>query len=131
MFMYIAVLIVYIDPVVTFTRPPENTTVCRGSKVIISCGYQSVTPLPVTWIINGTSFTEDDIRNKGYRLDNPTTPNALTLTIWSINDNITLQCVVHSTVSTTSAPGTVTVAAGMYVQVQMCITMYIHFVRQT
>ena len=83
--------------------------------MIISCGYQSVTPLPVTWIINGTSFTEDDIRHKGYRLDNPTTLNALSLTVFPINGNTTFQCIIHSTVSTTSTLGTVIVTTGMYI----------------
>ena len=104
--------------VVTITRPPENTTVCRGSNVTISCGYQSTTPLPVTWIINGTSFTEVDIMDSEelYLLNNPTTPNAFSLIVFSINDNTTFQCVVHSTPSATASTlGTVTVIAGTYV----------------
>ena len=103
-------------PTVTITGPPKNTTVCRGSRVIISCGYQSVTPLPVTWIINRTSFTEYDIANMNelYLQNNPSTPNALSLTVFSINGNTTFQCVVHSTPNTTSTIGSVTATAGMY-----------------
>ena len=103
------------------TRPPENSTVCRGSRVIISCGYNSTTPLPVTWIINGTSFTQQEIENNSlmYRLNSATTPNALTLTIWSINDNITIQCIVNSTLNIISTPGTATVIAGTYVSIRV------------
>ena len=111
-------------PIVTIIRPPENTTVCRGSRVTISCGYHSVIPLRVTWIINGTSFTDDGIRrNYGYWLNNPTTPNALSLTVFSINGNTTFQCMVQSNVNTTSTLGTVTVTSGMYVHSYVC--MYI------
>ena len=101
-------------PVVTITRPPENSTACRGSTVIINCGYQSDTPLPVTWIINGTSFTEDDIENMNelYLLNNPTNTNALSLTVLSVNGDTTFQCIVHSTVNTTSTLGTITVTTG-------------------
>ena len=100
--------------IVTITRPPENTTACRGGTVIISCGYQSDTPLLVTWIINGTSFTEDDIEdlNELYLLNNPINTNALSLTALSINGDTTFQCIVHSTVNTTSTLGTVTVTTG-------------------
>ena len=42
-----------------FTTPPENTTVCRGSDVIISCGHMIAPARPVTWIINGTSFDQE------------------------------------------------------------------------
>ena len=108
-------------PIVTITRPPENSTACRGSTIIISCGYQSVIPLPVTWIINGTAFTEDGVRRNGYQLNNPTTPNALSLTVFSINGNTTFQCMVHSNVNTTSTLGTVTVTTGMYVYTYVCI----------
>ena len=117
-----SLLIIYIivsmciRAIVTITRPPENTTACRGSRVTISCGYQSVTPLPVTWIINGTAFTEDDIRRNGYWLNNTTAPNALSLTVSSINGNTTFQCIVHSTISATSTPGTV-ITTGMYMYV--------------
>ena len=101
-------------PVVTITRPPENSTACRGSTVIINCGYASYTLLPVTWIINGTLFTEDDIEdlNELYLLNNPTNTNALSLTVLSINGDTTFQCIVHCTVNTTSTLGTVTVTTG-------------------
>ena len=79
--------------------------------MIISCGYQSVTPLPVTWIINGTAFTERDIvlLHGGYRLNNPTTPNALSLMVLSINGNTTFQCIVHSTQNISSTFGAVVI----------------------
>ena len=96
------------------TTPPESTTVCRGSDVTISCGYGSATALPVTWIINGRSFTQKEILNSPlYQLNNPTTPMRVSLTVFSINDITTFQCVVLSHPSTTSSPGTVTVINGM------------------
>ena len=93
----------------TITRPPENTTVCRGSRVTISCGYQSVIPLPVTWIINGTAFTEDGVHRNGYRLDNPETPQELSLTVFPLNGNTTFQCIVHSAQNISSTLGTVVI----------------------
>ena len=105
-------------PVVTITTPPENTTVCRGSDVIISCGYQSAIALPVTWIINETSFDQEEVVNSPlYQLNNPTSPQTFSLTVFSINGTTTFQCVVLSTPNTTSTRGTVTVISGMYTYV--------------
>ena len=65
---------------VTVTMPPENTTVKRGSSVTISCGYQSASVLFFTWIINGTSFSPQEIVDSPlYQLNNPTSPNSLSL----------------------------------------------------
>ena len=111
----------FICLVVTITRPPENTTVNRGSDVTISCGYQWATVFPVTWIINGTSFTHQEVVDSPlYQLNNPTSPMTISLTVFSINHTTTFQCIVHSTPSTTSTLGTVTVTAGM------TTGMYIH-----
>ena len=97
-------------------KPPENTTVSIGSNVTISCGYQWATALTVTWIINGTSFTQQDIvDNPLYQLNNPTSPMRISLTVFSVNHTTTFQCVVHSTLSTTSTLGTMTLTTGMYV----------------
>ena len=106
----------YVHPVVTISTPPENTTVCKGSDVTISCGYTSATVLPVTWIINDTSFTQEEIVNSPlYQLNNPTSPMTTSLTVFSINGNTTFQCIVLSTPTTTSTRGTVTVTnGGMY-----------------
>ena len=96
----------------TITKPPENTTVCRGSDVTISCGYQWATALPVTWIINGTSFTQQEVVDSPlYQLNNPNSPITHSLTVFSSNHTTTFQCVVRSTPSTL---GIVTVTAGMY-----------------
>ena len=104
-------------PVVTISTPPENITVCRGSDVTISCGYTGATAIPVTWIINGTSFTQEEIVNSPlYQLNSPNTPLATSLTVFSINGNTTFQCIVLSTPTTTSTLGTVTVI-GMYVRI--------------
>ena len=106
--------------VVTISTPPENTTVCRGSNVTISCGYTSATAFPVMWMINGTSFTQEEIvYSPLYQLNNPTSPLTTSLTVFSINDTTTFQCVVCSTQTTTSILGTVTVI-GMFVR------MYVH-----
>ena len=99
------------------TTPPENTTVSRGSDVNISCGYVTATALPVTWIINGTSFDQQEIVNSPlYHLNNPTSPITTSLTVFSINATTTFQCVVlnRSTPVTTSTLGTV-IVIGMYV----------------
>ena len=98
-------------PIVGITTPPENAIACRGLNVIIRCGYNSTTALPVTWIINGTSFTQQEVFNSPlYQLNNPATPMTHSLTVISINHTTTFQCVVNST---TSTRGTVTVTTGM------------------
>ena len=103
----------YIGDVI-ITTPPENTTVCRGSDVTISCGHLTATEFPVTWIINGTSITQDEIHfSPLYQQNSQTTPTANSLTVFSINGTTTFQCVVLSTSTTTTTPGTVTVI-GMY-----------------
>ena len=102
-------------PVVIITIPPENRTVHRGDDVTISCGYQWSTALPVTWIINGIAFTQQEIVNSPlYQLNNPTIPIGNSLTVFSINGTTTFQCIVLSTPTTTSTHGTVFVI-GMYV----------------
>ena len=81
----------------------------------ISCGYTSATALPVTWMINRTSFTQQKIMNSPlYQLNNGSSPIRVSLTVFSINGTTTFQCIVHSTQTTTSILGTVTVI-GMYV----------------
>ena len=100
--------------VVIITRPPENTTACRGNDVTISCGYQWSTALPVTWIINGTSFTQQEVVDSPlYQLNNPTAPMIVSLTVFSISHTTTFQCLVPSTPNVTSTLGTVIVTAGM------------------
>ena len=100
----------------TIIRPPENTIVCIGSDVNINCGYLSASALPVTWIINGTSFNQQEIVNSPlYQLNNPSSPTTLSLTVFSINSTTTFQCLVLSTPNiTTSTRGTVTVI-GTYI----------------
>ena len=85
----------------------------------ISCGYQWSSVLPVTWIINGTSFTQID--SPSYRVNNPTSTMALSLTVFSINSTTTLQCIVHSITNVTSTFGKVTVTTGMYVHICIII----------
>ena len=114
--------------IVVIIRTPENTTVCISSDVTISCGYisASATPLPVTWIINGTSFDQSTIVDSSlYQLNNPTTPSLYSLTVFYINHTTTFQCVVHATTNDMrstnimSTRGTVTVI-GMYLYMHGC-----------
>ena len=82
----------------------------------INCGHLSFRALPVMWIINGTPFTQYEVVDSpSYQLNNPTTPMRVSLTVYSINDTTTFQCVVQSSPSVSiSIHGTVTVAVGMY-----------------
>ena len=103
----------------TITTPPDNRTVNRGSDVTISCGYDTLTALPVTWIINGTSFDQQEITNSPlYRLNFALRPMLTSLTVFSINGTTTFQCVIQSTTSTS---GTV-IVFGMSV-VCVCILL--------
>ena len=105
----------------SITRPPESITMCRGSDVTISCGYSASTALPVTWIINGTSFTQQEVVDSPlYQLNNPGSPSTFSLTVFSINSTTTFQCIIQST---TSRRGTVTVTNGMYI---LHFTLYVH-----
>ena len=109
------------------TAPPENTTVCKDSDVTISCGYQSVRILPTAWLINGTVFTQQTLRDSPlYQLNNPFIPRSYSLTVFSISGNTTFQCIVQSAPSRTSMLGTVTVI-GMYVRI-MYICTYILYI---
>ena len=113
-----------IHSAVSIIMPPESITVCEGSDVVVHCGYRWSTILPVTWIINETSFTHQEIVNNPlYQLNNPRSPWALSLTVLSINHTTTFQCVVHSTTITTSTFGTVTVTTGMHVYVKYVCTL--------
>ena len=95
--------------VVVITRPPEDTTVCRGSDVIIHCGHNSTDTFDTIWGFNG-STPISVVNSQMFRQSNQT------LTIFSINYTTTVQCVVHIRVSSiilTSGTATVTVV-GMY-----------------
>ena len=83
--------------IVTITTPPEDTTVCRGSDVTISCGYDSDTPLDPVWRINGSAYLiQSEIMNmSSYQENNPTTPVNYSLTIFSINGT-TIRCAIAS-----------------------------------
>ena len=108
---------------VVITTPPENTTVCRGSNVTISCGHVTDRAFPVTWIINRTSFDSQEILNSPlYQQNRISTPTENSLTVFSINATTTFQCVVQSTPNTTSASGTVTVIGKymLYCSCNMC-----------
>ena len=101
------------------TRPPEDTTACRGSEVIISCGHNSTVLFNTIWSINGSDFNSI-VNDPLYRAENQT------LTVFSINYTTTFQCAVQILQSPpmvlTSTHGTVTVV-GMYKCIYVC--MYI------
>ena len=101
---------------VTIVTPPEDITVCRGSMVNISCGYQSDTAWPVRWFINGTlSIPDTALSRNMYRVNNRDDPLNYSLTLLRVDYNTTLQCIVESEPNiTTSAYGTVAVI-GTYV----------------
>ena len=114
--------ILYIVAIVTITTPPGNTTVCRGSDVTISCGYDCATLFDPIWIINATHLLQSEIMNmSSYQLNDPTTPANYSLTILSINGTTRIRCIIASqfwNVNAALSPvGTVTV-------IGMCI-MYI------
>ena len=114
----------------TITQSPENTSVCRGSDVTISCGYQSASVLTVTWIINGTSFDQSTITSNpsSYQLNIISTAESKTfsLKVFSINGKTTFRCALNSDPITISTTGTVTVI-GMYVCMYACtyVCMYV------
>ena len=102
-----------IYPVVTIVNPPENITVCYGSSVNISCGYQSNTTLNVGWHIGNVIYGSDSILDRNsYQVNNRSNPLDYSLTVHSVYQNTTFQCIVKS--NSTSTPGTVTVV-GTYV----------------
>ena len=116
----------YVCLVVIIITPPENTTVSRGSDVTISCGYQRISASPVLWIINRTSFTQEELVNSPlYQLNNPTSPMTFSMTVFSINDTTTFQCVIVTPL-TTSVQGTVTVINGTYVKINKKFETHFH-----
>ena len=106
--------------VAVITTPPENTTVCIGSDVNISCGYQWAIVSHITWVIDGTLFDQSAIENSPlYQLNNPTNSSTLSLTVFSINDTTTIQCIIPSIPITASTLGTITV-------IGMCTCVYVY-----
>ena len=113
--MQLCITIIFLHSVVvTITKPPENTTFCRGRDVTISCHYVCAATLPVTWIINGISFNQSAIMNSPlYQQNNPTTPMNYSLSVSFVDGPTTFQCIIHSTPNTISTHGTTTVFASM------------------
>ena len=120
MYNYICVLIV-----VAFTRPPEDTTACRGSEVIISCGHNSTTIFSTIWRINGSGF-RSIVNDPLYLVENQT------LTVFSINYTTTFQCSVNILQSPpivlTSTTAMVTVV-GMYKCICVCMYLLYTYIR--
>ena len=104
-------------------KPPENKTVCINGSVTINCGYGSNITLPVVWIINGTSFTQEELMNSYmYQLNNHTVPLNVSLTIISIMYSVTVQCLVQSNSSIASSLGTINVTCKYF----GCTFMHVH-----
>ena len=87
-----------VHPVVNIIiAPPENTTVCKDSDVTINCRYQAVRAFPTAWLINGTLFTQRNLRDSPlYQMNNPFSPSTYSLTVFSITATTTFQCIVQS-----------------------------------
>ena len=119
-YTYIAIHYMCMFIVVVITRQPENTTACRGSRVIVSCGHNSTTIFDIIWSINGSDFSSIAENDPLYRASNQT------LIIFSINYTTTFQCAVNirqSSIVRHSTTGTVTVV-GMYKCIYVCT--YVH-----
>ena len=120
--------IYFVYCIVTITTPPEAKTVCRGSDVTISCGYDSDVPLDVVWRINATLLLQSDIMNmSSYQVNNPTTPVNYSLTIFSINGTTTIRCTIASqflNVTTVISPTVTILVIGMcimYIIIVFCM----------
>ena len=97
MHVCMCIYILYIVAIVKITTPPEDATVCRGSDVTISCGYDSDVPLDPVWRINATHLLQSNIMNmSSYQLNNPTTPVNYSLTVFFINATTMIRCTVAS-----------------------------------
>ena len=116
----------YVFIVVVITRPPENTTVCRGSEVIVSCGHNSTTEFNTIWSINGSGFSSIAENDPLYRASNQT------LIIFSIDSTTTFQCLVQillsspiilsSTLGIVTVVGTLRIYKCFYVRVTYICT---------
>ena len=109
MWIYTTIHYMCVFVAVVITRPPEDTTACRGSKVTITCGHNSTTSFDTIWSINQLPFGSLN-NNPLYQLSNQT------LIIFSINDTTTFECAVqilNSFIILYSGPATVNVV-GMY-----------------
>ena len=118
---------IYKYTIVTIDDPPVNKTVCRGSDVEISCGYNWVES-NVTWIINGVSFNQSDItNNSSYEQNDVMTPSKYSLQVYSINGTTTFQCMIHPEPNpephpdVTSTEGIITVI-GTYIRFNLFCT---------
>ena len=105
--------------IVTITTPPEDTTVCRGSDVTISCGYDSDIPLDPVWWINASIFLQSHIMNmSSYQGNNPTTPINYSLTVFSISGTTTIRCAIASqflNITAALSPEVTITVIGMYI----------------
>ena len=89
---YAAIHYMCVFVAVVITRPPEDTTACRGSEVTIACGHNSTDIFDTIWGFNG-SAPKIIVNSQMYQAMNQT------LTIFSINYTTTVQCAVHIRVS--------------------------------
>ena len=78
------------------TNPPQNTTVCAGDDVNITCGYSFNIQLRAVWIIGGVSFsTMDFIQSSQFHSPTVNDVSDTVLTVYSVTEQMnetTFQC---------------------------------------
>ena len=113
---------IWLYPLAKIIKPPESTTICNGSDVTISCGYQSSVLLPIVWRIDDVIYFSDDLvdNDPRYHLNNKSNPEGYSLTIYSVNYTTTVWCGICSP-TRYSTYGMVTI--GMYLT---WFILYIH-----
>ena len=96
-----------------FTKPPQNTTVCAGDDVNITCGYSFNVQLGAIWIIGEESFSSMDIEKEN-SLHSPRVNNVsdTVLSVYSVTEQMnetTFQCEITLLPPVFSPVGTLTV----------------------
>ena len=80
------------------------------------------------WSLNKNQSSINQLNSSSYRrlyqLNNSTTPLNVSLTINTVKDNTSTQCVVHSTSNITSRLGTITTIS-MVINFLCCVCMYV------
>ena len=96
-----------------FTNPPQNTTICAGNDINITCGYSYMVPLGAVWIIGGESFSSMDIKESSYlQLPKVNDVSDMVLTVYSVSEQMnetTFQCEFTLLPPVFSPVGTLTV----------------------
>ena len=92
------------------TKPPEDTTVCQGGNVTISCEYNSTISLSISWIINQSRFRLMELMNMSDNyVPNDSQPDMTSLTVLSLKYTTNFSCVIPLAPEVFSLVGTVLV----------------------